>query len=559
MVLDETQVAEIILKDVDPLISEARKRAERINMHITGKNTKEYLEKLDNYENDAQRQLKEKLLKSNRSLFSFLLRPADQVFSANGGSIQYNLSERSLETLKEAVSDVNEGLSVKEFLRKKVFKNYVIDPNGLLMCDIDEYGSLSVNFYGTKEIYWYKRNGNRVEALIFNPYKNPNDENDDREYFRVIDDISDNIYIKDGDTVTLSEQDTLPNYFGFVPANVVGDIFDVNEPLFLSFIDDVLDDAQERLRDINTAVVHKLAHGYAKYWQYPESCTTCGGDGEIKYEENEVVKSRVCYTCNGSGVKSRKDASDMMLIDIPQDGEQKLTPDVGGYINPSIEIWQQYDKDIKETGDYMYECLWGSYFSRDPEAEKTATESFINSQIKNARRNDLSRNFERLHKFILDCYGKILFGINYEASVSYGTKYNDESSDVILETIFKASDKNVSSSIIGDLQIKYYQSEYANDQMELAKKIKLYKVDPFPDLTVMDVKDLGVDPLDYKCKVYYPQWSMTLDDAKIILSSVDELKADLINYVETKNLANETTDVQQNGNEPAQQEMGQGG
>lgn len=551
MVLDEAQVSEIILNDVDPVISKARERAERINMHITGKNTAKYLEKLDNYENEAQRQLKEKLLKSNKSLFSFLLRPGDQVFSANGGSIQYNLSERSLDTLKDAVSDINEGLSIKDFLRKKVFKNYIIDPNGILMCDLDEYGGLSVNFYKTSEIYWYKRNGNKVEALVFNPYKNPDDENDPKDYFRVIDDISDNIYVKDGDTVSLVGEEALPNFFGFVPANVVGDIFDVNEPLFQSFIDDVLDDAQERLRDVNTNVVHKLAHGYAKYWQYPEACTTCGGSGEIKYYEGDEVKSKVCHTCDGSGVKSRKDASDLMLIDIPQDGEQKITPDVGGYINPSIEIWQQYDKDIKETGDYMYECLWGSYFSRDPEAEKTATETFINSQIKNARRNDLSKNFERLHKFILDCYGKILFGINYEASVSYGTKYNDESAEVILDTIFKASEKNISSSIIGDLHIKYYQSEYANDQMEMAKKIKLYKVDPFPNMDVKDVKELGVDPLDYKCKVYYPQWVTTLDDAKVILSSTEDLKEDLIKYVENKNV-NETSTVQQNGTEPTQ-------
>ena len=536
MVLDETKVKEIILNGVDPLISEARKRAERINMHITGKNAKDYLEKLDNYENDAQRQLKEKLLKSNKSLFSFLLRPADQVFSANGGSIQYNLSESSLETLKDAVSDVNEGLSVKEFLRKKVFKKYVIDPNGLLMCDIDDDGGVMTNFYQTNELFWYKRKGNKVDAIIFNPFNNQFDEKDKKEYFRVIDDVTDSIYIKDGEDVWLDTESILTNPFGFVPANVVGDIFDVNEPLFLSFIDDVLDDAQERLRDINTAVVHKLSHGYAKYWQYPEACTTCGGDGEIKYEENEVIKSKVCYTCDGSGVKSKKDASDLMLIDIPQEGEQKLTPDVGGYINPSIEIWQQYDKDIKETGDYMYECLWGSYFSRDPEAEKTATETFINSQIKNARRNDLSKNFQRLHKFILDCYGKLLFGNTYESSVSYGAKYNDESPETILTTIFEASEKNISSSIVGDLQLKYYQSEYANDQMELTKKVKLYKVDPFPSLSAQDVKDLGVTGTELYKKIYYPQWVNQLTDAKVFFMSEDDLRNDLQEYVDKLNI-----------------------
>lgn len=556
MVLNPLQVAEIITNGIDERIAEARKQADRINMHITGKNTKEYLERLDNYENEAQRQLKEKLLKSNKSLFSFLLRPADQVFSANGGLVQYNLGESQLKQIKEITSDVNEGLSIKNFLRKKVFKNYIVDPNGVLMCDLDQFGNLSTNFYSTNEIFWYERNGNQIEALIFNPYKNKDNDKDHREFFRVIDDVSDNIYIKDGDVVTLSEDEQLPNFFGFVPANVVGDIYDINSPLYLSFIDDVLDDAQERLRDVNTNVVHKLSHGYAKYWQYPEACTTCGGDGLIKTEVNEIIEEHICYTCDGSGTKSRKDASDLMLIDIPKEGEQKIAPEVGGYINPSIEIWRQYNDEIKQIGDYMHECLWGSYFSRNPETEKTATETFTNNQIKNARRQDLSKNFERLHKFILDCYGRLLFGKNYESSVSYGTKYNDESAEQLLDVIIKAEKNNVSSSILQDLQIKYYHSEYSNDQIELNKKIKLHKADPFPTQTAKEVKELGVDPLDYACKVYFPQWVSTLDDAKILLSTNEELKQDLINYVSNKNLTNgEASSLQQNGNEPAQQEI----
>ena len=38
-------------------------------MHLTGKGVVEYLENLDGYETNAQKLLREKLVKSNRSLF----------------------------------------------------------------------------------------------------------------------------------------------------------------------------------------------------------------------------------------------------------------------------------------------------------------------------------------------------------------------------------------------------------------------------------------------------------------------------------------------------------
>ncbi|WP_148214387.1 CCHC-type zinc finger protein [Robiginitalea biformata] len=511
-------------------------------MHLTGEGAKDYLEKLDNYENEAQRQLKEKLLKSNKSLISFLLRPADQVFSANGGSIQYNASDSQITRIKTEVSDVSEGLNIKDFLRKRVFKKYVADPNGLIMVDIDRDGMLQTSFYGTEQVYWYARRGNQVEAIIFEPFKSE-DQNDDRQFFRVIDDKSDNIYAKNGDSIELLEDEMLPNYFGFVPAQVVGDIYDLNKPIFVSFLDEVLEDAKDRLHDVNTHLVHKLAHGYAKYWSYPENCTTCGGTGELKRNcadgDEQTTETYACYTCNGSGTKTRKDASDMMLLPIPREGENKLDPPAG-YVNPSIEIWKQYKEDIKEIGDYMYECLWGSYFSRDPQAEKTATETFVNSQIKNARRKDLSKNFGRLHKFILDCYGKIaLSSPSYESSVSYGTKYNDESPEVLLKTIIDATDKQISSAIIGDLQMKYYQAEYANDPIELTKRLKMLKTDPFPDLTAQEVRELGITGEELLMKIYHSQWALTLDNAKIMLMDVSELTDDLRQYVQQKQLSNE--------------------
>lgn len=135
MVLTNDEVIDLIKSGVSKEILSSRKKARKNNMHITGLRVKEYLEKLDDYETYAQKNLREKLVKSNRSTFSFILRPTDQIFTAKGGSIVYNLPQERIDALKMGL--VADGLDIKRYLKKVVKKKYVIDPNGVLFVDLD--------------------------------------------------------------------------------------------------------------------------------------------------------------------------------------------------------------------------------------------------------------------------------------------------------------------------------------------------------------------------------------------------------------------------------------
>ena len=78
MALNNDEIIKLIEKGTTSSIKLARQRAMKINMHLTGQGVKEYLQMLDGYETYAQKILREKLVKSNRSLFSFILRPTDK-------------------------------------------------------------------------------------------------------------------------------------------------------------------------------------------------------------------------------------------------------------------------------------------------------------------------------------------------------------------------------------------------------------------------------------------------------------------------------------------------
>lgn len=540
MILDQKQVIDIIEKGTDPRIKLAQKRAKEINMHYTGKNVIDFLEKLDPYENNAQRLLREKLVKSNRSLVTFLLRPLDKIFTAKGGSVQYNLPSQTLEKFKAQISDVADGLDIKKYLKKVVRPHFVIDPNAVLFIDISPSGMAETHVVNTDKLLWYEARGNSVEAIIFAPFQKEEDKGTKKQgykYYRVIDAQTDRIFVQDGKDIYESRNETLDNYFGFVPARILGDEKNPNEDIFESFISDIVGDADKYLRDASIANIHDLAHLYPKYWSYAQACTKCEGEGEIRSEDDEgVVKSSTCSSCNGTGVKSRTNPSDEMVIPVPAEGENSIAPHVAGFVSPDLETSRFYYDRAERTKNNMFQAIWGTTYEQGGKRE-TATGRFLDAQPVQDRLKDTSHTFANLHKFMLDCYGKVLLGNpQYSSSVSYGTRYILEGPDDILKAYMEASRENISELGIIDLRNRYFESEYQGDSVELMKRKKLSRIEPFPTLKSTEVASMEIPDEDKLMKIYYSTWVNTLSDEQIIFLSEQELRASLKSYIAGKKI-----------------------
>ena len=555
MVLSNEDVFDIILSGTQPKIKLARKRANKINMHITGKNVIDFLEKLDGYETNAQKILREKLVKTNRSLFSFILRPMDKIFTAKGGAVNYNLSKEKIDFIRENINDVADGLDIKKYLKKVVKKHYIIDPNGVLFIDIDDEGMLETHVIGSNKIFWYENKGNKVKAIIFEPYKKEISkeeakmfeaisqqrlkEEKDKLYYRVIDQETDRIFVQNGNTVTLQD-DVLDNYFGFVPAIILGDEKNPNENIFESFVEDVIDDADELLRDISVEIVHKLAHAYPRYWAYAQACTMCDGEGQIHTITDNTTdpvtyESSVCPSCGGEGHKTRTNPDDEMVLQVPENGEPVIAPNVAGFVQPDLGTMDFYSKTSEKKRNAMFQAIWGTTYEQGGKRE-TATGRFLDAQPVQDRLRDCSDTFSKLHKFMLDCYAKVLLNDKkYESSVSYGMRYILESPDDILDKLVEVSRENLPDVIKIDQLKKYIDAEYQNDPIELIKRKKLYKVEPFPTMTPKQVSDIEwINEEDKKRKAYFGEWSASITDEELIFLSEEQLKESLMNYITSK-------------------------
>ena len=555
MVLSVPKVEEIIRKGVDAKISLARKNAKKLNMHVTGKGAKDFLEFLDDYETNAQKALREKLLKTNSSLFSFILRPTDKIFTAKGGSVNYNVESSKIDKIKSGVNSIADGLDIKKYLKKVVKKQYIIDPNGVLFVDIDPQGKLETHIINTNKILWYENKGNDVNAIIFDEYKKeltPEEvelyetlgkaileQKKNRKYFRVIDELSDRIFVKDGDNIYVEQGSELSNTFGFVPAKILGDEKNPNLDLFDSLIQDIVDDADEFLRDMSVKTVHKLSHAYPLYYALEQACTRCGGEGEIVTEVEGGEDTRtVCSSCGGTGEKTRLNPSDKLILRQPQEGDPVLSKDnIAGSITPDLATAQFYEDSIDKQRQVMFQAIWGTSYEQGGKRE-TATGRWIDAAPVRDRLRDISDTFSKLHKFLLDCYGKVILSNDkYEAYVSYGDRYILENPDDLLKKYQEATNYNVSELVLMDLRNQYFEAEYQNDPLELMKFKKLSKVEPFPTMTVKDVVALEwVTDEDKKRKMYYSSWVSNLKNEDIVLNNEVQLNAKFEDYINKINI-----------------------
>ncbi|AKG94188.1 portal protein [Polaribacter phage P12002L] len=555
MALRNDEIIKLIESGASKSIKLARQRADKVNMHLTGKGVKQYLEQLDGYETNAQKLLREKLVKSNRSLFSFILRPTDKIFTAKGGSVNYNLPSETQNFIKERISDVADGLDIKKYLKKVVKTQYIIDPNGILFIDIDSNGMLETHVINSKDILHYSNKGNKIKSIIFEPYhKEFTKEQElkfsslggkdikkekDKKYYRVIDEDQDRIFMNDGGVISEVVSERMNNYFGFVPAIILGDEKDPNTNIFESIVSDLIEDADGFLRRVSVTNIHELSHLYPRYWSYEQACTKCGGEGEVSYKVKEAegeipaeYSTQTCSSCGGDGMKTRTNPSDEMVLKAPMEGEPTLAPNVAGYVQPDLMTAKFYNEVIEKARNTMFQAMWGTTYEQGGKRE-TATGRFLDAQPVQDRLRDISDTFAKLHKFMLDCFGKVLLrNQRYESSVSYGTRYILESPDDILDKYIEASREKISEIATIDIRNRYFEAEYQNDPLGLSNRKKLSNIEPFPSLSVSEVSLLPfLDDMEKLKKLYYSNWVGTLSDAEIVFSTEEKLKENLNSYI----------------------------
>lgn len=519
MILDLSQISQFIKEpDSKELIEQACKAHEELDMHVNGNNVIKYLEQISNFENKDQLDLRHKTVISNRHLFNSIIRVLNKIFSAKGGSVYYDMPESKADEFRDKLNDIK-GVTLRRWIQNKAFNKYITDPNGVLLIEYKTIDSCYPTYKSINSIHDYQKTGRKLEYVIFKL---------EDDFYRVYDDAFDYLVkFKDG-AVEIIQDKSYPNPWGKVPGIIVGDLFHSTLDIYDSRFSIAVELANKYLRTNSVKNVYEFAHGFPLMWKLlTAKCKTCEGTG--------LIEGKVCTQCRGTGYYIKKDVSDVIGVIPPRTkDEPELVPNIAGYVQPDLETWKEFRIELEWLEKLIQYALLGSYIiSANKDAtEKTATESFIDSQPVNDTLNDYADWVEETEKYLTNFMGEFYYQNTFKgSSINLGRRYMIEKTDDLWNKYLESKEKGAPPDKLDDDMIEYYESKYANDSKTLEIQKKLFYANEYRHLTIGEAKS-SLPENEYLKRVYFDGWLLTLTEEEIIKSN--NLREDYLIYFKTK-------------------------
>ncbi len=526
------QITERISNPVkSSLIQAARKYADKINMHVTGKGLDKHFEQIKNYENDDQLLLRKRYARSNKALFTTLLRPLDKVYSAKGFAKYYNVSEQSEKRFIEILSNIRDNLGLQKWCENVWKKKRITDPNGVILIEISKDG---LNCYPTYKsiynIFDFDNSGSLLDLIIFEPEIVINELGEEIKKVRVIDSYFDYMFkieSKEGkETISQIEEETFPNYFKRVPGRIVGNQFEENEGYATSFIHDSLELAAEILEDNSVKIIFKRTHGYQIYWEIERQCPVCKGLRE--------VNGHKCSACDGDGIRHSKDVSDKLIVTLGEDGKTSSIPPAG-YVSTDVSTWMQMNNEEDLMIRLINKTQWGTLALIQDQSYKTATGVISDTQPINDRLHPFSVEAEDVEKFITDLLGAFYFGLTYKGStIIYGKRYQIESPDQMLIKLTDAKKNGAPEQIVMNLYIEYLQTQFGSDSFEMTKQMIIFSLAYYPIWNLSELKDLGLPDNEIRKKLLFWEWIESIPQNSLLFTRKEILEKQRDEYINLK-------------------------
>ena len=535
-------------------LDEAKKQSEALDMHITGRNMRESIETMEEFETEQKKNVRQKYSRSNRDIFARLHGPIKKVFSAKGGSTLINLPDSQLSQFNAFLANIRKGTNLRKWVSTIALDAYHIDPNGLIFIEIGKDGKPYPTYKSTSDIFYYQLDGRNVNMVIFTVSNKEatqyalqsesasslldrlgkNKNNQTTKYYRVVDAVSDKIVEFDGKELTEITELSLPNMFMTCPAIVVSDMYQFNSDLFISPDTEIIEVANSYLTQNSVFEIWKNLHMFPKHWRIQSVCPTCQG--------NKTLHGETCRDCSGTGFQKRSSVRDEIIIPAPEsvDGKIQIPTQFDGYTTPSTEAWDLSVGDLDRLYSQMYFTKWGVLPELKPQVkvsqnDKTATEVLHESSAMVDALYAYSRWAESVETFVINMCASYMFPTTFKGcNVKYGDRYCIESPDAIWDKYSKARTNGASQAVLDSLLVDYYESKYAGSPISLETAIKQMRVEPWVHLTALQVQALETTKLDKVSKVYFSEWASTLTDMDWVMNSEEALRAALIDYVTPK-------------------------
>lgn len=512
-------------------IKEAREEHKDLKALVYGDNYKDLIIQIEHLEVKKRIDARRKYSRSIQGLNQRLFRTLDNVFCATGGNKEYpgiqDKSEDDRKSFMSKITHVRDNKSIENFLQTYWVKDLqVVDPSGLLMLEFKgrDLDKLIPTYKSIDLIRTYKPKGQLIEFVYFEPFKITKDKFEEKyqikiptvsdtdiiEIHRVVDDEMDWNLVKVND-IFLDIDLSFENPFGVVPAMTNSSRIRLGLERKFSFIHDIIGDQKEFLRDQSVKTLFKYKNGFPIPYGPKLVCPSCKGR---KKDGNNV-----CPECGGKGEIMTRDVIDEInfYIDLDSDGTINIPSNFAGYINPPIEIWDQYNKEHEGMEDDMNFVLYGSHLT--PLANETATGRFIDQQPVSNSLHPVSDTAQFMEYMFTEWIANFIFIAKDKKEpvsiIQYGRRYLLEPPDSILNKLENAIEKEMPDVIKTRLLEEYLTSKYKNDVVTLKEELLKKEVEPYIFYPVDKVNSIFGNTEARKKMLFNDFWeTLTVKDKK---------------------------------------------
>jgi hypothetical protein len=491
------------------------------------------ISRIEQIENTQKAIARKKYSKDIRDLFSRILQPRVNVFTASGGSYYNEIPSNQLkDKFDKHFKDFKGQKSVKEYLKDNLFHISDIDPNALIFVEYKEDQEIYPTYKSIKHIRNYESNGQLLKWVLFEPV-NIEIGSINIKKWRYVDSEMDITIIQNGETFTLSDDDSFAHPFGVVPAVIVSRLQEIGTEKRLSTINEITELAKDYAAFKSVATVMRYTNGMPFFWMYDRFCPSCRGTGK------DMTTKKVCGSCNGSGQLIKRDITDVHIIDLPRDKEDAIvTPNLMGYVSPDLDTLKYYDENAADREQQMEATVWGTQrVLQTGTKNETATGRFIDTQPIITKLYDHKSTAEFVDNFLIDMIVNWTYGTKQNDSLVneiFGDRFIIESQDVLIDKYATAKEKGLNATILDKMLEEYIYSKFGSNQKLLNEQLKKKEVEPYIHYSIQEVFDIfGIKEASKKAQ-FVDFWEVAEKDKE-----VEQLKKEFINFI--KPIENDTT------------------
>jgi len=526
-------------QSVSPYIEKARNEARELFALVEGDGFKdELIKRIEHIEGTKKAIARKKYSRSIVDLYQRISQPISNVFSATGGSAEYNIdNEDKKKEFLLKIGNIRDNKSIKQYAEDVWMPLYHTDPNGVVFMEYTteaKHGKNDVypTYKSINKIRSYIPEGQNLSAILFEPKHERFLESSEETQlvWRLVDDKKDYTFIQRGDAFILDEVRTFEHPFGKVPGIINSDIIKIGSVEFrLSPYHKIKELTREYARDQSIKTIYKFLQGFPIHWRYVTQCKPCQGTGK---EGNGK-----CKVCDGKGIYQSKDVTDQVNITMPKSKDDVIVaPDITGFISPDLETWKRYDEENALLEFLSMGTHWGSH--KEKSQDMTATEVWIDVQPVT---NKLCK-YARTTEYFINWMSNMVYAYQNPGAAkpvsnyNLGKRYIIESPDVILEKYQKSKEKGDAITILDRLYNEYLTSKYENDPEWLRFELLKSEVEPYLHYTLEEISTIFGQKEAMRKALFVDWWQIITNEEKLINDGV-KLRKMFDAWIEQQNLS----------------------